>query len=48
MNEIVNTHTAFEPLKKTWVGKCYPPEFFDYITNKEARQCRGSRRFTAN
>ena len=38
MNEIVNTHTAFEPLMKTWVGKCYPPEFFDYITNKEARQ----------
>jgi len=35
---LVNTNTAFAPLKKTWVGKCYPPEFFDYIKNKEARQ----------
>lgn len=35
---LVNSNTSFGSLKKTWVGNCYPPEFFDYIKNKKARQ----------
>ena len=35
---LVNSNTSFRPLKKTWVGNCYPPEFFDYIRNSQARQ----------
>jgi len=35
---LINSNTSFGSLKKTWVGNCYPPEFFDYIKNKKARQ----------
>ena len=35
---LVNTNTSFAPLKKTWVGTCYPPEFFDYIKNTKVRK----------
>lgn len=34
---LINSHTEFQPLQEVVVGRAYPGEYFDYITDTEVR-----------
>ena len=35
---MLSVHQHWDPLKVCAVGRCYPPEFFDYIQNRKVRE----------
>lgn len=39
MTRIINSFSEFQPLEEVVIGQGYPPDYFDFVKDKQTRQC---------